>query len=535
MWNIRKSAGGEDEAKDGGAGSQQRRRNVLIWIERILIVSGLGLVGVFGAARIESFIASRAGLEKFAAQTTTSDVTDVGPEEDAHAGGEPGPSEPMNLPDVDFRLWDERRVDAYKQNIGKESGVPLAVLSIPKIGLEVPLFEGTDEITLNHAVGRIAGTARLGEGGNIGIAGHRDGFFRGLKDVVVGDVIELKTLRGTDKYRVDQIQIVKPKQVDVLHARSAPSLTLVTCYPFYFLGGAPQRYIVTASLSREINSEAGNFNPTPPSTASNSTRRRHMKNVSKKARLLSKGAGAVVLALVALGTAWAQDSTVTTIQHGPSSYETQVKNAEVVYAEGNDLVLKLENGRVEHMVVPDSDRFTIDGKEISVQELVPGTKLTQTITTSTTPRYVNSVRTIEGKVWHVNAPKSVILSLPDNSNQVFNVPDHAKFTIDGREKTVFDLKKGMKIKATVVTDDEHTVIEQSKFAFGQAPPLAMPREVGVLLFLAPSSLQPTLASAEQPADMLPETGTSLPLMGLLGTLAIAMSLGLWAVRRTRTI
>ncbi len=89
---------------------------------------------------------------------------------------------------------------------------------------------------------------------------------------------------------------------------------------------------------------------------------------------------AIVLALVALGTAWTQDSTVTTIQHGPSSYETQVKNAEVVYAEGvADLVLKLENGRVEHMVVPDSDRFTIDGKEVGVQELVPGTKLTQTI------------------------------------------------------------------------------------------------------------------------------------------------------------
>jgi LPXTG-motif cell wall-anchored protein len=260
-----------------------------------------------------------------------------------------------------------------------------------------------------------------------------------------------------------------------------------------------------------------------------------MNNVSKKSHLLSKGAGTIVLALVALGTAWSQDSTVTTIQHGPSSYDTQVKNAEVVYAEGNDLVLKLETGRVEHMVVPDSDRFTVDGKEVSAQELVPGTKLTQTITTTTTPRYVNSVRTIEGKVWHVNAPKSVILSLPDNTNQVFNVPDHAKFTIDGRERTVFDLKKGMKIKATVVTDDEHTVIEQSKFAFGKAPAPATPREVGVLLFLAPSHPYPTLASAEQPADMLPETGTSLPLIGLLGTLAIAMSLGLWAVRRTRTI
>jgi len=252
-------------------------------------------------------------------------------------------------------------------------------------------------------------------------------------------------------------------------------------------------------------------------------------NLFKKTSLLGTAAGAIVLALVAFGTAIAQDSTVTTIQHGPSSFDTQVKNAEVVYVEGNDLVLKLENGRVEHLVVPDSDRFTIDGKEVSVRELVPGTKLTQTITTTTTPRYVNTVRTIEGKVWHVNAPKSVILNLPDNTNQIFEVPDHAKFNIEGREKTVFDLKKGMKIKATIVTDDEHTVIEQSKFAFGKAPAPATPREVGVLLFV-PRAQQ--LASAEPPADMLPETGSSLPLIGLLGTLAIATSLSLYVARRS---
>ncbi len=123
-------------------------------------------------------------------------------------------------------------------------------------------------------------------------------------------------------------------------------------------------------------------------------------------------------------------------------------------------------------------------------------------------------------MWHVNAPKSVILSLPDNTNQVFNVPAHAKFTIEGREKTVFDLKKGMKIKATAIADDEHTVIERSKFAFGKAPTPETPREGGVLLFLAPSQPQAILASAEQPADLLPETGSSLPLMGLLGALAI---------------
>jgi len=112
-------------------------------------------------------------------------------------------------------------------------------------------FGGTDELTLNHGVGRIAGTAHPRDSGNIGIAGHRDGFFRGLKDVAVGDIIDLKTLTGTNTYAVDRIQIVSPRQVEVLGPTSVPSITLVTCYPFYFIGSAPQRYIVTASLSSE--------------------------------------------------------------------------------------------------------------------------------------------------------------------------------------------------------------------------------------------------------------------------------------------
>jgi sortase A len=538
MWRLQKPVGGKDEAPEGPIPRPGHKRSALIWFERILFVSGLALVGFYGAARVESWLTSRAALKRFAANEavaqpgTDSDLDNLGSNVDS------GSSEQLELPSVDFSLWAEHRIKDYRQNIGKHpaikpAGTLLAVLRIPKISLEAPLFDGTDDLTLNHAAGRIAGTSRPGEPGNIGIAGHRDGFFRGLKNVRVGDAIELRTLKGTDTYIVDQIQIVSPRQVEVLRPTSVPSLTLVTCYPFYFLGSAPQRYIVTASLSPEKNGESENLDLGAPTTANNSTRRKQM-NLFKKANFMQNGAGALILALVAFGTATAQDSTVTTINHGQPSFDTQVKNAEVVYVEGNDLVLKLENGRVEHLVVPDSDKFTIDGKEISVHELVPGTKLTQTITTTTTPRYVNSVRTIEGKVWHVNAPKSVILTLPDNTNQVYNVPDHAKFVVGGREKTVFDLRKGMKFQATIVTDDEHTVVEQSKFAFGQAPSQT-PREVGVLLFLAPTQPQVTLASAEQPADMLPETGSPLPLVGLMGTLAIAMSLGLWAVRRTRTI
>ena len=395
MWKFRKSTADRDPAVEGTTHDRKRGRNAVKWTQRILLMSGLVLVGVYGAARIESFITSRAALKKFAALETESDTSGKSRDNTASSGAESSLSDPMDLPDVDlpgvdFSRWDERRVRAYKQSIRKQSGVPLAVLRIPKIQLEVPLFEGTDDFTLNHAVGRIVGTARPGEPGNIGIAGHRDGFFRGLKDVSVGDAIELKRLQGTDTYVVDEIQIVKPENVEVLHSRRVPSLTLVTCYPFYFFGSAPQRYIVKASLLRETKSEVESSTLSPPSAANNSIRRKRMNTYSKKARLFGKGASAAfVVALLSLG-AWAQDSTITTIQHGPSSFDTQVKNAEIVYVEGNDLVLKLENGRVEHLVVPDSDKFTIDGKEVSVRELAPGTDV-ETVRRLTGTRLITSV------------------------------------------------------------------------------------------------------------------------------------------------
>jgi sortase A len=126
---------------------------------------------------------------------------------------------------------------------------PLAVLEIAKLRIRVPVFDGTDDLTLNRGVGRIIGTAKLGETGNIGIAGHRDGFFRGLKDISEGDEIVLTTTAAKTIYIVDQIEIVSPADVRVLEPRRASSITLVTCYPFYFVGDAPKRFIVHASLA----------------------------------------------------------------------------------------------------------------------------------------------------------------------------------------------------------------------------------------------------------------------------------------------
>jgi len=208
------------------------------WAEFALFAVGIALFVLWGSARVDSVIRSRVGLKTFDAINSRTSVSADSTHEHVMASSAlenfSGPRGGKSL-------------RARPVSLGAHSDVPLAVLRIPKIGLEVPVLEGTDKRTLNHAVGRIAGTARLGEPGNIGIAGHRDGFFRELKNVTVGDAVELRGPTGTVTYKVDRVSIVDPQDVSVLTPGFHPSLTLVTCYPFLFVGGAPQRYVVSAS------------------------------------------------------------------------------------------------------------------------------------------------------------------------------------------------------------------------------------------------------------------------------------------------
>jgi sortase A len=203
----------------------------LLRLERVLLVLGLILTGVSAAARIQGQISANLAIQDF----------EAAPRESAQT--------------VDVSLWSAQRVRQYNESLAEKTDLPLAVLRIPKLNLEVPVFDGTDEWTLNRGAGRIIGTARLGDVGNIGIAGHRDGFFRGLKDIALGDVVELTTPRGTERYVVTQTQITTPEDVSVLQPTATSSLTLVTCYPFYFVGSAPQRYIVHASIGRAETSD----------------------------------------------------------------------------------------------------------------------------------------------------------------------------------------------------------------------------------------------------------------------------------------
>jgi LPXTG-motif cell wall-anchored protein len=201
-----------------------------------------------------------------------------------------------------------------------------------------------------------------------------------------------------------------------------------------------------------------------------------------------------------------------------------MRSGTVVYVSGNDLVVKGVNGEVKHFVVPDSQRFDVDGKQLSVHQLKPGTHLTRTITTKTTPTTVKTVRTIEGKVWYVNPPNKVILTLPGGTNKEYNIPKGQMFDIDGQQQSAFHLRKGMNISATVVTEEPVTYVSQSQSLTGVAPAATpppaqpMPETVAVLLIESPNPApQPTQTAAAEPAPKaLPKTGSELPLIGLLG-------------------
>lgn len=215
--------------------------SLLIRIERLFIVTGLALIAAYGLIEVHRLAASRAALLRFralqhAAIATENKQTNNRRKTDS---------------EVDFSLWSEARIQAYFDTLENYSAPPVALLRIDRLQIDVPVFDGTDDPTLNRGAGRIVGSGRPGEGGNIGISGHRDGFFRALKDVRMGDSVVLELASGkTETYVVDQIQVVDPENVDVLKPRAAPSVTLVTCYPFYFIGSAPKRFIVQGSLQK---------------------------------------------------------------------------------------------------------------------------------------------------------------------------------------------------------------------------------------------------------------------------------------------
>jgi sortase A len=157
------------------------------------------------------------------------------------------------------RLYQQEAGDALEAQIHAEEqhkaapssttikeGDVLGRIEIPRIGVSVAVLQGTTSQTLRLGVGHIEGTALPGQPGNIGIAGHRDTYFRDLKDIRRNDEILLQTAIGIDRYEVDWLQITAPSDGAILASTTGSALTLVTCYPFHYIGSAPERYVVHA-------------------------------------------------------------------------------------------------------------------------------------------------------------------------------------------------------------------------------------------------------------------------------------------------
>ena len=232
----------------GSASARSRARWGWLFAERAAWILGLGALAIWGVVHVAGVFGSRHDLQRFDA-LRASPSTQPARIENARSLSEAA--------NPDLTLWDVKRVNAWQAALARPAPPPLAVLRIPRLRLEVAVLPGTDDFVLDRAVGHIEDTALPGMDGNSGIAGHRDGFFRGLKDIATGDAIEIETLKERQLYRVQRIWIVTPEDVSVLDPTPVPSLTLVTCYPFYYIGSAPQRFIVRAARQPDVTSRKG--------------------------------------------------------------------------------------------------------------------------------------------------------------------------------------------------------------------------------------------------------------------------------------
>lgn len=206
------------------AESLHPRKKTLRWIERVLFVVGILALGSYAYAWLDArwtqYQENRHLEEALAAQ----------------------PHVPASETDALSSFQEAAPEPAPKL----EEGELIGRIEIPTAGVSAMVLEGIGHKTLRRGVGHIPGTPLPRWEGNVGLAAHRDSFFRGLKDIRKNDIITLTTLHGRFQYRVESTEIVLPKDTHVLKDTETPSLTLVTCYPFYYVGSAPKRFIVKA-------------------------------------------------------------------------------------------------------------------------------------------------------------------------------------------------------------------------------------------------------------------------------------------------
>jgi len=240
----------------------------------------------------------------------------------------------------------------------------------------------------------------------------------------------------------------------------------------------------------------------------------------------------------------AQVQTEKSVNKGQPVVETTVERGEVVHVSGNDLVVKMDDGRIRNFPnVPESARVTVGGQQLSIHDLKPGMKLERTITTTTTPQTVEKVHTVTGKVWQVSPPNSVILTLEDGSNQQFQIPAGQKFTVNGKETDAFGLRKGMEISATKIVTVPENVITRKSTVTGEMPPPPPPPPTeaiqGPLLIVVetrPAQVAQAQPQQAQPqTEKLPQTASELPLIALVGTLLLLSGVVLVLSRKRESV
>lgn len=203
------------------------------WTEIAVWAVGIVLLSSYAVVRVSAERDRHDGLRAFHALRQA-------------ALAQPSPVLHASPSQVDQTLWSRARVQAFRRTMSDEE--PEGILRIPALGLVVPVYASTTSSALDRGAGHIQGTAALGAEGNAAIAGHRDGFFRALSRIRLGQTLYIETIGGNRRYRVTEMRIVTPADVSVLAPTSRPTVTLVTCYPFYFVGPAPSRFIVRAEI-----------------------------------------------------------------------------------------------------------------------------------------------------------------------------------------------------------------------------------------------------------------------------------------------
>jgi LPXTG-site transpeptidase (sortase) family protein len=220
---------------------QRSRTRFGLFAERFLFVAGLLLLCIYAAALGYARLSQAYYGWAFERVLHGKTATLAGYLSDTVFRGPPGPERTATREEAP-------KAERDAPPVSLKPGALIGRLEIPGIDLSVMVLEGTGRKELAEGVGHIEGTPLPGQSGNLGIAGHRDSYFRGLKDVSARDVITLTTFAGSFRYKVEDTRIVPPSDVSVLDPTGEPTLTLITCYPFYYIGNAPKRFVVRARL-----------------------------------------------------------------------------------------------------------------------------------------------------------------------------------------------------------------------------------------------------------------------------------------------